>query len=172
MFVNSKDLDNIVLTGFMGTGKSTVGRLLAARLNREWVDTDSVIEGRFGPISEIFAIGGEERFRSIESEIASEFSQRRGLVVSTGGRMMTDDDNAKVLGRSGVIFCLVASTEEILNRMNPEGMARRPMLAGDSPAERLKELMVERAPAYGKFEQVQTGGRSLADIVDDIVLRL
>lgn len=165
-------IDNVILTGFMGTGKSTVGRLLAARLELEWVDTDHLIEERFGPIPEIFASHGKERFRQIESEIAAELAQRRGLVISTGGRMMTDDDNAEVLGETGPIFCLIASTEEILDRMTPEGIARRPMLAGSSPSERLRELMAERAPAYGKFPQVPTGGRSLGEIVDDIVERL
>jgi shikimate kinase len=169
----SEPLDNnIILTGFMGTGKSTVGRLLAARLELEWVDTDALIEERFGPIPDIFATEGEEQFRGIEEEIASELSHRDGLVISTGGRMMTDDNNAEILGRTGLIFCLVASTEEILDRMTPEGMARRPLLAGSSPAERLRELMAERAPAYGRFPQVSTGGRSLAEIVDDIVGRL
>lgn len=163
---------NVVLTGFMGTGKSTVGRLLAARLDREWLDTDLLIEERYGPITEIFATDGESRFREIEHEIALEVAELSGMVVSTGGRMMVDSPNVEALQENGKIFCLVASTEDILDRMSPEGMARRPMLAGDSPVARLHELMAERAPAYGQFDQVPTGGRSLAEIVDDIVSRL
>lgn len=163
---------NVILTGFMGTGKSTVGRLLAARLDRDWLDTDLLIEERHGPIPEIFAIEGEERFREIERQIASEVAEMTDMVVSTGGRMMVDSANVEVLEATGHVFCLVASTEDILDRMSPEGIARRPLLAGDSPVERLRELMAERAPAYGQFPQVATGGRSLAEIVDDIVERL
>ena len=75
--------DNIVLTGFMATGKTTVGRLLADALDCEWVDTDALIEERYGPITEIFRTNGEKAFRELERDVAADLAGRRGLVIST-----------------------------------------------------------------------------------------
>src|SRR5262245_20360797 len=111
------DARNIVLTGFMGTGKTTVGRLLAARLGYEFVDTDQVIFERDGEIADIFRTRGENAFREIERELARELASRERLVISTGGRMMLDPDNATAFGRNGMIFCLVATPDEIFERI-------------------------------------------------------
>ena len=81
---------NLILTGFMGTGKTTVGRLVARKLGREFVDTDLVIEERHGPIQEIFDRQGESAFRDIERTLAVELGQRKRLVIATGGRMLLD----------------------------------------------------------------------------------
>ena len=105
---------NIVLTGFMGTGKTTIGRLLADRVGYEFVDTDAIIESRHGPIADIFATQGEERFRSIERALAAELAERTRLVISTGGGTLLDDPSADALGRTGTVFCLVATPDEIL----------------------------------------------------------
>ena len=85
---------NVILTGFMGTGKTTVGRLLAERFDYEFVDTDRVIEQRHGPIPEIFRDHGEGEFRRLERDVADELSERDRLVISTGGRLMVDAVNA------------------------------------------------------------------------------
>ena len=99
--------DNIILTGFMGTGKTTVGRLLAERLGREFVDTDDLIVARAGrPIADIFNDDGETRFREWEAQVAGELAGRRGLVIATGGRLMLDPDNAAALGATGPVLCL------------------------------------------------------------------
>src|SRR6187399_1176730 len=98
--MTTADGRNIVLTGFMGTGKTTVGRLLAARLGYEFVDTDEAIVERHGEIADIFRTRGEEAFRQIERQLAAELASRERLVISTGGRMMLDPDNVAALGRN------------------------------------------------------------------------
>ncbi len=163
------DRRNIVLTGFMGTGKSTVGRLLAARLDRRFVDTDTMIEERLGPIPRIFADRGEEAFREAERDVAAELARRGGLVIATGGRLMVDPENASVLGGSSHVVCLTASVDEIVRRVSGADAAARPLLADDDPRARIAELLAERAPAYGRFTQVDTDGRTPRAIVDEIV---
>jgi shikimate kinase len=164
---------NVVLTGFMGTGKTTVGRLLAARLGYELVDTDAVIEQRHGPVAMIFAEQGEGEFRRIERQVAAELAGRDHLVISTGGRLLLDAVNGEVLQRSGRVFCLAATVDTILARVAPDGRADdRPLLAGTDARERITALLAERADGYGAFEQVATDGRSPAEIADDIVARL
>ncbi len=165
------DERNVILTGFMGTGKTAVGQLLAARLGRPWVDTDALIEHRHGPIARIFAERGEEAFRGCEAAVARELADQSGLVISTGGRLMLDPENARALGR-GRVYCLDASADEILRRLASEANAERPLLAGPDPAERIRSLLIERAAGYAVFEQVATDGRSALDVVDDIVMRL
>src|SRR3970040_282740 len=97
---------NLVLTGFMGTGKTTVGHALAVKLGMEFVDTDELIEARHGPIARIFAEQGEAEFRAIERTVARELGQRTGLVIATGGRMILDPENFQSLSKNGRIFCL------------------------------------------------------------------
>lgn len=165
-------LRNVILTGFMATGKSSVGRLLAARIGYEWVDTDLLIETRHGPIADIFAAEGEASFRRLEGDLAADLSDRRGLVISTGGRMMLDADTADVLGRGSRVFCLTASPDEIARRVAQPGEPDRPLLAGADLRTRIDALLAERASGYAPFEQVSTDGRSVEEIVDDIVSRL
>ena len=159
---------NVVLTGFMGTGKTTVGRVLAARLGYEFVDTDDVIESRHGPIPTIFAERGEDAFRRYEREVAGELAARWGLVIATGGRMMIDAVNAECLGATGDVFCLVASIDTILERVAAGGAASRPMLAGDDVRERVERLLAERAPGYATFRSIETDGREPADVAAEI----
>lgn len=164
---------NVVLTGFMGTGKSTVGRLLAALTGRAFVDTDAIIEERHGPIPEIFAVRGEEVFRQLEREVAAELADLDGLVIGTGGRLLLDPVNADVLTRTGRVFCLTASVDAILQRVAPDGRAAgRPLLAGSDARERITALLAERAEGYGRFEQVPTDDRSPREVADDIARRM
>lgn len=161
---------NVVLTGFMGTGKTTVGRLLAARLGAAFVDTDAVIEQRHGPIPAIFADLGEGEFRRIEREVAAELAAQDGLVVSTGGRMLLDAVNAEAFQRTGRVLCLAADVDTIVRRVAPGGRASgRPLLAGADARERITELLAERAAGYGAFEQIGTDDRTPEQIVDEIV---
>jgi shikimate kinase len=163
---------NVILTGFMATGKSSVGRLLAARLGYEWVDADAIIEARHGSIAQIFATKGETSFRRIEAELAVELSERRGLVISTGGRMMLDDRSANALSGGSRVFCLTATPDEIVRRVEKLGEPERPLLAGEDLRARIDVLLAERRSGYAKFEQVPTDGRSVAEVVDDIMSRL
>ena len=129
--MTSPDSRNIVLTGFMGTGKTTVGRLLAQQLGYEFVDTDQIIEERHGKIGDLFRSAGEEAFRRIERELASELADRERLVIATGGRMMLDPQNVASLSRNGRVFCLVATPDEIFDRVvHDSSRVERPLLVG------------------------------------------
>lgn len=159
---------NIVLTGFMGTGKSTVGRRLAERLGRPFVDTDALIEQRHGPIAAIFAEHGEAHFRALEREVAAEVAKRRGTVVATGGRMLLDPVNEAALSASGVIVCLHASVEALVARLAGEA-EDRPLLRGPDPAARIRDLLAERAAGYGRFLQVGTDGLDPDQVADAVL---
>lgn len=149
----------------MATGKTTVGKLLSKQLGYEFVDTDELIEARSGQtIAEIFREKGEQAFRKMESDLARELADKEGLVVSTGGRLMLDADNAEVLGRRGRVFCLVATPEEILERVERDTGVRRPLLEVPNPIERIVELLQQREEGYGRFPQLVT-----SDKIPDIV---
>jgi shikimate kinase len=164
---------NVVLTGFMGTGKTTVGRLLAERLGYEFVDTDSIIEDREGPIPEIFRDRGEGEFRRLERVVTDELAARDGLVVATGGRLMVDPFNAARLGVTGDVFCLTASVDTIVARITADDvMHERPLLVADDVTERISDLLAERADAYARFAQVDTDGRDPVAVADLIIRAL
>ena len=164
---------NLILTGFMGTGKTTVGRLVAERLGFAFVDTDAIIEERHGPIASIFAERGEAAFREIERGLAQELAARSGLVISTGGRFMLDEANAEVLGGTGTVCCLVAEPEEIHRRVSADrSPTERPLLTGPDPRARIVELLAERAPLYARFPQVATDGRTPSEIADEVVAQM
>ena len=149
--------DNIILTGFMGTGKSTVGRLLAGQMGREFIDTDDLIAQRDGrSITNIFNEAGETHFRDLEAQVAAELAGRRGLVIATGGRLMLDPANAAALGATGPVFCLSAEPAVILSRVAASANGR-PLLAGDDPERRVRSLLERRAAAYARFRAVDTG---------------
>lgn len=164
---------NVVLTGFMGTGKSTIGRSLAKRLGFEFIDTDAIIEDEHGSIPDIFATQGEDAFRAFEQQVAAELAQRHGLVIATGGRMLLDEQNADALGTTGTIFCLTAALDELLGRLLVDDQrAARPLLNTDNPAQRIQQLLDERADGYGQFTPIDTTQRTVEDIVNDITDRL
>lgn len=162
---------NIILTGFMGTGKSTVGALLARHLGYELVDTDALIAARAGrTIAAIFEQEGEAAFRGLETAVAGELAATQGKVIATGGRLMLDARNAAVLGASGRVFCLTAAPEVILSRVAAESGVR-PLLDVADPAERVRTLLAERAAGYGRFAQVRTDRRT-PEAVAAQILRL
>ncbi|MCA9929728.1 MAG: shikimate kinase [Anaerolineales bacterium] len=160
---------NIILTGFMGTGKTTVGKLLAAQLGYAFVDTDALIEQQVGrTIADIFAQLGEAAFRRMEAEVAAQLGERDRLVIATGGRLMLDPENVAALGRNGRIFCLIATPEEILNRVLAD-RGKRPLLAGDNPRGRIEVLLQVRAEKYGQFPQIVTSGKTAAEVAAEIM---
>jgi len=161
-----------VLTGFMATGKSVVGGSLADALGYGFVDTDSVIEERHGPIEEIFRTLGEGAFREMERELANELAAMHGVVIATGGGMLLNDEVASLLGSVSRIFCLTAEPEEILRRVEEQASPERPLLAGSRQADKIAALLASRAAAYARFEQVPTDGRSIEEIVGDILGRV
>lgn len=162
--------NNIILTGFMGTGKTTVGKLLAEWLGYKFIDTDELIQARQGrTIAEIFNNLGEEAFRQMEADVAEELSQQEGLVISTGGRMMLDSRNVTALSRRGRVFCLVATPEEILTRLQNDKQHIRPLLEVPNPGERIVELFQQRARGYQRFPQVMTNDRQPLDVTTDLI---
>ena len=162
-----------MLTGFMGSGKTTVGRLIARELGWAFVDTDDVIVARHGPIEAIFAEQGEEAFRALEREVAAEVARCQQHVIATGGRMLLDPSNADALTATGRVFCLVAEADEIIRRLKADiDGPVRPLLSGDDPAAAVARLLDERAGGYGQYEQVRTAGRLPQDIAADIIGRL
>ncbi|NCF64715.1 MAG: 3-dehydroquinate synthase [Chloroflexi bacterium] len=163
---------NITLTGFMGTGKSTVGRLLADELNYEFVDTDALIEQHEGrTIAAIFREEGESAFRHLEAVAAKELATRSGLVISTGGRLMLDPLNASTLGATGPVFCLTAEPQEIVARLADDA-GRRPLLDVPNPIYRVRDLLQQRALEYGRFPQISSSGRTPQQLVEEIRLLL
>lgn len=159
---------NIVLTGFMGTGKSAVGRILADTLDWEFVDTDDVIEQRYGPIADIFADQGEATFRRFERELAHEISGCANHVIATGGGLMLDSEASAALARNSAVYCLTADPDEIVRRLMSRSKAHRPLLDSPDQPARIIELLTERAAAYGEFEQVATDDLSTDEVVAHI----
>lgn len=162
--------DNVILTGFMGTGKTSLGKLLATKLGRPFVDIDKKIEDEAQlSIPQIFEQYGEAHFRELEKAAVKELSQRRGLVIATGGGTIKDEENIRLLKSSGVMICLTAEPEEIFNRTARRG--ERPVLdgGGDERLETIKKLLAERKQFYDRADYyVDTTEWSPIQIVDDI----
>ena len=157
----------------MGSGKTTVGKLVARELGWTFVDTDDMIVSRHGPIEAIFAEHGEDAFRALEREVAVEAAAGQHQVVATGGRMLLDPANAEAMSATGRVFCLDADVDEIVRRLESDVDGPvRPLLAGKNPAAAVARLLNERADGYGRFEQVHTAGRSPQVIAADIISRL
>ncbi|MEE9614410.1 MAG: shikimate kinase [Thermodesulfobacteriota bacterium] len=160
---------NVVLTGFMGTGKSSVGRRLAERLALEFVDTDDLIEDAAGmSVKEIFAGLGEPRFRELEKEaIKKAVSTMDGVVLSTGGGAVVDEENRRALKGWGTVVCLTAPVEVIVERIGPGD--ERPLLSGESREEAVGRLLKEREPVYGQAELVlDTGDKGIEEVAGRI----
>ncbi|MGH7948992.1 MAG: shikimate kinase [Candidatus Binataceae bacterium] len=154
----------LILTGFMGTGKSAVGALIAQRLGWKFVDTDSEIVARAGrPIADIFAADGEARFRRFEREVIAalvsdpslcpQCKGPRPAVIATGGGALADDANYRALKRVGVIICLSARADAIEQRVARSAKSRPKLTEGaKSLLTRIKELLGERTPVYAKAD--------------------
>lgn len=167
--MQNDDSKNIILTGFMATGKTTVGRTLASQLGYDFVDTDQLIESKIGmTIAEFFKVKGENAFRKMEADLARELADKNGLVIATGGRFMLDGDNAAVLGKTGRVFCLVATPEEILERAESDSHVR-PLLLVPNPLEHIIELLQQRKQGYGQFPQFATSEKRPETVAEDLV---
>ena len=163
---------NIILTGFMATGKTTIGKLLAGQLGYEFVDTDDLIESRCGRlVAEIFQEKGETAFRAMETEIARELGKKEGLVIATGGGLVLNPVNVTALEKKGRIFCLVATFEDILERASRDKVMR-PLIQGTNPGERITELMKDRKEVYGHFTQIETTGKTPDQVTAMLLSRI
>jgi shikimate kinase len=172
----------LVLTGFMATGKSAVGQVVARRLGWEFADVDTLVIARAGkPIAQIFADHGEAHFRQLEREVV-EFltSDRRRCplchgphpeVISTGGGVLVDETNCASLKRVGVIVCLSARPEVIAARVERSKTKRPKLTEGGKPTlERVKELMAERADAYARADvEVDSSDLTVEQLADHVI---
>jgi shikimate kinase len=146
-------MKNIVLIGFMGTGKSSTGRLLAGRLGRPFIDIDRMIEHENSiTIGEMFARHGEAYFRAREKEAVARVARRRKAVIATGGGVVLDPANMERLRAGGVIICLTASVQAIIERTGRR--STRPLLARPDREEVIARLLAERAPLYRQADLI------------------
>ncbi|MEA3342304.1 MAG: shikimate kinase, partial [Chloroflexota bacterium] len=162
-------MSNVVLTGFMGTGKTTIGREVARRMDRHFVDMDAEIEARAGKsISRIFAEDGEATFRQAESTLCAELSGERSLVIATGGGTLVDPANRSLMAASGAVICLNAAPDEILRRV--DGNLERPLLDVADPRAEIEQLLATRREAYANIPwQIDTTELSIEAAAGQVI---
>jgi shikimate kinase len=165
---------NLVLIGYRGSGKSTVGSRLAARLKMRFVDIDDLIEERQGvPISDIVKSHGWGHFRKLERSTIEEISKGDRLIIAPGGGAVLDADNVSVLRKNGFIIWLKADKRTLLKRMNqdPGTNTRRPTLTGKGTSEELKEVMSLREPIYERVSEIRidTSSLDVETVVENIL---
>lgn len=162
-------MKNIVLLGFMGTGKSAVGRRLATEFHYQFVDTDQVIEEKTHKrIADIFTEQGEEAFRRLESEVVVGLAERTGCVISTGGGIVINSKNLDLLGKNGILVLLRCRPEVIFKRVQKRA-GQRPLLQKADPLSEIKRLLTEREPFYNRADiTLDTSDMKLEDVVQQI----
>jgi shikimate kinase len=163
--------NNIVLVGFMGTGKSSVGRAVASKSEYAFVDMDEIIEQREGKsINAVFSEYGEDFFRQLEHRLVLELSEISQKVIAAGGGVVKNQDNIELFKKKGCIICLTATPQEISRRL--QNTSSRPLLNKKNKIQVISDLMRQRAIYYSQFElQVDTTGKTIDRIADE-VLRL
>ena len=169
-------MTNLVITGFSGTGKSLVGHKVARRLDWDFLDTDEEIVKQTGkPIEEVFRQDGESRFRVLERKAIREACRRRQTVVAIGGGAIVDPQNYGLLAETGLIICLEAKPETICERLFREAACSpktevRPLLAGDKPLERIRQLKASRQPHYAKADwTIHTDNLSVSEVAEEVI---
>ncbi len=164
--MSSKFSKNIILTGFMGTGKSSTGKVLASKMGWEFIDTDQRIVEQAGlSIPEIFDKFGETYFREIEKKVIKEVASGSHLVIATGGGAIIDIENYEIMKRNGIIICLTAEEDEIAKRVDDS----RPLLKGGRSG-RIRALMRERDTYYRRADfTVDTTGKSPYVVAEEII---
>ncbi len=165
-------MKNIVLVGFMGTGKTRVGKALAVRLDMKFVDMDDVIVEREGrSIPDVFSQDGEAYFRDLERKLVQELSAEIGLVIATGGGIVLNQSNIDDFSSTGLVVCLSLSPETILERV--EADTNRPLLAGDDKMSMIMGILEKRQPLYDAIPcQVDRNGLEVDGTVEAIISKL
>lgn len=167
-------MGNIYLTGFMATGKTTVGKALAEKLHKSYIDTDEeIVHDNEKSIPDIFACEGEEAFRKMESEVIEKLSlyEKQGMsfVVSLGGGAIKSEQNIKFMKESGIVILLYSKPEIIYERTKDDD--NRPLLKGRHSVEGVRELLEERQPLYDKAKDfaVNTDSADIEAICSEII---
>lgn len=155
----------------MGTGKTSVGQIVAEKLGREFVDMDAAIESRESKsVREIFETNGEAHFRARENELCAELAVEKNLVIATGGGALVNSQNRAAFANAFVV-CLDANVDTILARLN--GSDERPLLAGDDLRARIEALMNERRAAYAQIQNhIDTTDKSAEQLAGEIIARV
>jgi 3-dehydroquinate synthase len=164
---------NIFLVGLMGSGKTTMGRALAKRLNLRFVDADHELESRTGAsITRIFEIEGEASFRQREADVISDLTQQQGIVLATGGGAILNQESRRSLRERGTVVYLRASVGSLVQRTSHD--RQRPLLQTADPRARIEELMRQRAPLYEEVAHitVETGRPNVKSVVQNILVQL
>jgi shikimate kinase len=162
---------NVAIFGFMGVGKSSVGRLVAEAKSMEFVDLDDTIVADAGmDIPSIFKERGEKGFRKLEREATRRIAVRDGLVIACGGGAVLDEDNLEALRRNSKMILLTADPETILERVEADGNTR-PLLSDDEKVEPIARLLGERMPRYREAadKTVDTSGKTQAEVAREII---
>lgn len=161
---------NLILCGMMGSGKSTVGKLLAKTASWEWVDTDELIVSRYGKITDIFEQKGEGYFRALETKIVQELAKKDRLVISTGGGLVLKEENVSLLKKNGKFVYLRAKKETLALRLAAD--KDRPLLqTSETLDEKLARLLRERGEIYEGVADsiIDVDEKAPADIVKEIL---
>jgi shikimate kinase len=171
MMSSTRHLHNIALIGFMGTGKSSVGRLLADQLHFEFLDTDELVESRAGKcVSEIFSSEGEAAFRKHEQEVVAGLARRQRAIIATGGGVGANAGHLASLKEHALVVCLWASPERIWDRVR--GQTHRPLLKDPDPLAKIRQLLAAREACYKQADVVMnTEARSLTEVAQQVVLQ-
>ena len=164
---------NIFLVGMMGAGKTTLGRALAQRLGRTFIDTDKILVDRTGvPIATIFEIEGEDGFRKRESQVIAEFLDGGDCVIATGGGAVLAEENRRMMRDHGVVVYLRARAESLWERTRHD--TTRPLLATPDPKATITEMVQKRDPLYRDAAHVvvDTGAQSATTVVNRVIAAL
>ena len=169
LFEIEKAMSNIVLIGFMGTGKTTVGQQISKELWMPMVDTDTMVEvDNQMIIGEIFDRYGEDYFRNLETAAVRKVSKFKSHVISTGGGVVLRFENLNLLQENGLLFCLRATPEEIFERIKDE--SRRPLLKDPDPPNKIRQLLQARRAHYQRIEhQIETTNLSIEEVTNQII---
>lgn len=165
----ARSFQNLALVGFMGAGKSTVGRIAAAQLRFDFIDTDDLIEEQAGrSIPEIFQTLGEPRFREYERQAVERLKERGQTVISAGGGLVLNPANLESLKEHALVVCLWATPETLWQRVRHQN--HRPLLQAPDPYQRMCDLLAAREPHYRNADVLlNTEGRSLKEVAHQVV---
>ena len=160
---------NLALIGFMGAGKTSVGRLAAEQLHFDYLDTDEMIQSLTSrSITDIFKTDGEPAFRTLERQIVGELTSRSRTVISTGGGLPVNPDNLASLKTHALVVCLWASPEKIWERV--KNQSHRPLLHDPDPQKKIRDLLAAREPFYKQADVlVNTDIRAVREVVQQVV---